>query len=125
MDKPWFRAAATTLVWDADLNPEGLIVAYKGKKFFGSAGSFIVAERSDEAESRLNTVQTGIELPASANSAVTLAIGYFNYSNTIGQAPFYDDNPEGNSVDVNGNYLFDYDEVELGAQYRTQSAAGP
>lgn len=125
MDKPWFRAAATTLVWDADLNPEGLIVAYKGKKFFGSAGSFIVAERSDEAESRLNTVQAGIELSASANSAVTVAIGYFNYSNTIGQTPFYNDDPEGNTVDVNGNYLFDYDQVELGAQYRTKLGGWP
>lgn len=125
MDKPWFRAGATTLIWDADLNPEGLIVAYKGKKFFGSAGSFIVAERSDEAESRLNTVQAGIELPISENSAVILALGYFDYANTIGQAPFYDNDPQGNTVDVNGNYVYDYDEVELGAQYRTQLGSWP
>ncbi len=125
MDKPWFRAGGTTLIWDADLNPEGLIVTYKGKKLFGSAGSFIVAERSDEAESRLNTVQAGIELPTSADSVVTLALAYFDYSNTIGQAPFYNNDPEGNTVDVNGNYVYDYDQVELGAQYRTKLGSWP
>ena len=54
-----------------------------------------------------------------------MAIGYFDYSNTIGQAPFYNNDPEGNTVDVNGNYLYDYDEVELGAQYRTQLGGWP
>ena len=125
MEKPWFRAGGTTLVWDADLNPEGLIVAYKSRRFFGSAGSFIVAERSDEAESRLNTVQAGVELPVSDESGITLALSYFNYSNTIGQVPFYNDDPEGNTVDVDGNYVFDYDEVELGAQYRTRVGGWP
>ncbi len=125
MDKPWFRAGGTTLIWDADLNPEGLIVAYQGKKFFGSAGSFIVAERSDEAESRLNTIQAGIELPTSGDSAVIVALSYFDYSNTVGQVPFYNDDPEGNTVDVAGNYVYDYDEVELGAQYRTELGNWP
>jgi hypothetical protein len=125
MHRPWFRAGGTSLVWDSDLTPEGLLVAYQGNRIFGSAGSFIVAERPDAAESRLNTLQAGIDLPFSEKSSVAVALAYFDYTNTIGQAPFYDNDAQGNTVDVNGDYVFDYDEIEFGAQYQTRMGAWP
>jgi hypothetical protein len=118
MQMPWFRAGGTSLVWDSDLNPEGLALKFQHRKYFGSVGSFVVEERADQAETRLNTVQAGVDLPLSESSALTISLGYFDYTNAIGQTPFYDDDPQGNTVDGNGNYVFDYNEVELGAQYK-------
>ena len=125
MPKPWFRAGDTTLVWDGDLNPEGLVVSYGGKKLFGSAGTFVVEERSSDAESRLNTLQAGVKLPVADDSQLTMALALFDYTNTIGNEPFYDGNPQGNTVDAAGNYVFAYSEVELGAEYKTQVGNWP
>ncbi|MGH8221855.1 MAG: putative porin [Woeseiaceae bacterium] len=116
MEKPWYRVGGTPLVWDSDLNPEGLVIAYQDGRFFGSAGSFIVVERSDESETRLNTLQAGLTLPFSETSSLTAVIALFDYTNVIGQAPFHD-GPEGNTVDAVGNYVFDYNELEVGLQY--------
>jgi hypothetical protein len=125
MKMPWFRPGGTQLIWDSDLNPEGLMVAYKDKTFFGSAGSFVIAERSSSTESRLNTLQAGIDLPVSSESSLIIAASYFDYTNTIGQAPFYDNNAQGNTVDALNQYVFGYSEVELGAQYKVTVANWP
>lgn len=125
MQKPWFRAGGNTLVWDSDLNPEGLAVQFRHKQWFGSAGSFIIVERSDASESRLNTVQAGLDLSFSEDSAWVLALSYFDYTNTIGQLPFYNDDPQGNTVDANGNYVFDYNEVELATEYQLRAGNWP
>jgi hypothetical protein len=125
MPKPWFRAGGSTLVWDNDLNPEGLAVEFQHRKLFGSVGSYIITERAAGPESRLNTLQAGVDLPFSDYSGLIIALSYFDYTNTIGQAPFYDDDPQGNSVDANGNYVFDYNEVEFAAEYRTLAGNWP
>jgi len=125
MKLPWFRPGGTSLVWDGDLNPEGVFVAYKDKMFFGSVGTFLVAERSAASETMLNTFQGGVELPLSDDSSIVFAAGYFDYTNVIGQSPFYDDDAQGNTVDANGNYVFDYNEVELTAQYKTRLGKWP
>ena len=125
MQKPWFRAGGNTLVWDSDLNPEGLALQFRRKTWFGSAGSFIIVERSNASESRLNTFQAGIDLPLSEDSGLIVAMSYFDYTNVIGQAPFYDDDPQGNTVDANGNYVFDYNEVEFSTEYRMKAGNWP
>jgi hypothetical protein len=125
MPQPWFRAGGTALLWDSDLNPEGLALNFEHNRLFGSAGSFLIAERSSASESRLNTIQAGVNLPVTADSALTVAVGYFDYTNTIGQAPFYDNDAQGNTIDANGNYVFDYSEFEVGVQYKTSAANLP
>jgi hypothetical protein len=125
MPKPWFRAGGTTLIWDADLNPEGLVFQYAGKKFFGSTGTFVVQERSDDPESRLNTAQAGINWVFSDVASLSVAASYFDFTNVIGRAPFYGGDPQGNAVDADNNYVFDYDETEIGAQYKTRVGNWP
>ncbi|MEQ9563212.1 MAG: putative porin [Woeseiaceae bacterium] len=125
MPKPWFRAGGSTIIWDNDLNPEGLAVEFQHRMLFGSMGSYIINERADGPESRLNTIQAGVDIPFSNRSGLIVALSYFDYTNTIGQAPFYDDDPQGNTVDANGNYVFDYNEVEFAAEYRTRAGNWP
>jgi hypothetical protein len=125
MKQPWFVPGGTPVVWDGDLNPEGLAVQFRNGSWFGSAGSFVVAERSSASETLLNSVQAGVEWPVTSDSALTVSLAYFDYTNVIGQSPFYDDDAQGNTVDANGDYVFDYNEFELGLQYKTKAGSWP
>jgi len=125
MPKPWFRAGGSTLMWDSDLNPEGIAVSYDSKRFFANAGSFIVEERSSESETLLNTLQGGTVFSLSESSNITAAISYYGYNNIIGNEPFFLGRAKGNTVDADGNYVYDYKSLELSAQYRTTIANWP
>jgi hypothetical protein len=48
-----------------------------------------------------------------------MAAAYFEYTNTIGNPPFYQDQAKGNSVDVNGNFIYDYHLVEISTEFGT------
>jgi hypothetical protein len=34
---------------------------------------------------------------------LTISLGYFDFTTAMGQTPFYDDDPQGYTVDGNGN----------------------
>ena len=40
-----------------------------------------------------------------------------DYTNTIGNPPFYQDQAKGNSVDAAGNFIYDYDILEVSTEY--------
>ena len=117
MKNPLFRAGKVPLIWDSDLMPEGAAVAFSSGMFFGNLGSFSVEERSGTDDSLLYTAQGGLKFPLGESARLTAGLGYFGYTNTIGNTPFYNGNPKGNTVDVEGNYMFDYRNTEVFAQY--------
>jgi hypothetical protein len=127
MAMPWFRAGRNSMHWDSDLNPEGLAAKFQSanERFFGSLGSFSVAERSAGNDSLLISAQGGVKLPIGTASRLTLSAAYFDYTNTIGNRPFFLGAPQGNSVDTNGNFIYDYDIAEIGAEFKTAIANLP
>ena len=122
MKSPWFRAASNSMHFDSDLNPEGIAALYKSANgmFFGSLGRFVVDERSSGDDTLLITAQGGVKFDIGSDSQLTAALGYFDYTDTIGNTPFYLDQPKGNSVDVAGNLIYDYDILELGVEFKTK-----
>lgn len=116
MKNPLFRAGGAQLIWDNDLNPEGLAASFDSGAFFGNAGVFWPEERSSADDSLLYAAQAGTRFDAGAGE-LTVGVGYLGYTEAAGNAPFFDGDPGGNSVDANGDYLFDYRNVELFAQY--------
>lgn len=120
MKNPLFRAGGHALVWDSDLNPEGLAIGYKKGMFFGTLANFSIEERSSSDDSLLLAVQGGVKLDVSENGKLTAGVGYLDYSETVGNAPFYDGNARGNSVDINGNLIFDYNVLEVFGQLDTK-----
>jgi hypothetical protein len=52
-------------------------------------------------------------------------VGYFNYADIEGEPVLFDGNPRGNSVDLAGNYLNGYEELELFAELSFQVADLP
>lgn len=116
MQNPLRRVGGHALIWDSDLNPEGIAIKYESGGFFGTAGLMFVEERSATDDSLLMAAQGGYEFEVSDGVTLTTGIGYFSYTDTIGNAPFYDENPRGNSVDLNGDLLLEYKELELFAE---------
>ena len=115
MKNPLFRAGKAPLIWDGDLNPEGFAAKYKSGKFFATAAGFSVEERSSSDDSLLYAVQGGMKFPV-GESNLTAGVGYFAYTDTIGNSPFYNGNPRGNTVDLAGDYIYDYKNTEVFAQ---------
>lgn len=116
MKNPLHRAGGHALIWDSDLNPEGVAVKYETGGFFATGGLLFVEERSSTDDSLLMALQGGYGVEVADGVKLTTGVGYFSYTDTIGNAPFYDQNPRGNSVDVNGDLVLDYKELEVFAE---------
>ncbi len=125
MKSPLFRAGKVPLIWDSDLNLEGVAARYSSGMFFGTLSSFSVEERSGEDDSVLYTAQAGLDFGVGEKSKLQAGLGYFAYTNTIGNEPFYNGSPRGNTVDVDGNLVFDYKNTEVFAQFDTKIGDWP
>ena len=116
---PFYQVGKTELIWDSDLRFEGLAtkVAKKGKNVeaFASMGNFWVDENKSGDDPMLWAIQGGLKFLLGENGAQLVAgLSYFDYSNTLGEAPFYDPaDGFGNSLDAGGNYETDFNELEL------------
>jgi hypothetical protein len=119
MGRPWFRAGSNSLLWDSDLNPEGVNVRWSPGDFFVNLGTFVVAERSASDDSWQHSVQAGLDKRLSETSRLVVSAAHFDYTNTIGNPPFYLNKPKGNSVDIDGNFIYDYNIVEISTEYTT------
>ncbi len=125
MKNPMFRAGSVPLIWDGDLNPEGLAIKFSQGGFFGTAGGFSVEERGSSDDSLLYVVQAGYKFKVGDNASLTAGAGYFAYTETIGNEPFYNGSSKGNTVDINGDYVFDYKNTEIFAQFDTKVGDWP
>ena len=125
MKNPLFKAGGVPLVWDSDLNPEGLAVHYTAGGLFATAGGFTVEERSSTDDSLLYVLQAGYKFPLGDNMTLTAGAGYFGYTDTIGNEPFYNGRANGNSVDIDGNYIFEYRNTEVFAELGTRVGEWP
>ena len=144
MKNPLYRAGSHPLIWDSDLSPEGLAVIHKKGRFFGTLATLVVEERSSSDNSFLVALQGGININIFDRGDFTGGIGYFDYSATIGNQPFYNGQAKGNSVAIDcsmlatgairvtsqlapfcnpaipeGNLIFDYNELEFFGQFDT------
>lgn len=96
MKYPWERAGDSVL-FDGDVNPEGLAVAFERGALFGSAFHHVLAERSGGGESRLTGTQLGWKPGVGAGRA-TLAVAWFDFHGVRGRDPFHDGDPYGNTT---------------------------
>jgi hypothetical protein len=125
MKNPLFRAGSVPLIWDSDLTPEGLAVKYSAGMFFGTVGGFSVEERSDSDDSLMYFAQGGLKFPFGGDNSLTVGLGYFAYTNTIGHTAFYNGRARGNTLDINELFVFEYKDTELFAQFETNVASWP
>lgn len=80
---PW--KTTTDLIWDSDVNPEGIAYTYSTKiddtGLFGSAGGFKVVEDGSAHDLNLTSIQAGATQPLGEKSKLTLGGSLFVYGN--------------------------------------------
>jgi hypothetical protein len=83
MKQPWKRA--TDLIWDSDVNPEGIAYSYKGKikqtGLFSSLGYFRVVEEKMHSDLNLGSAQLGATQPLTEKIKLTLGGSLYAYNN--------------------------------------------
>jgi hypothetical protein len=122
---PFYRAGGNGLIWDSDLNPEGLALAIGGGALSASVAGLWVEERSGSSDSMMLGAQ--LTYAAALGSGAKLKVGgsYFDYLKAQGSTPFFNGSGAGNLLDINGNYPTDFNELELFAELSTQLADQP
>ncbi len=116
---PYISIQKSELLWDPDMNPEGLagkyVHAFGQTELFTNAGFFWLEERSQDDDSYLTGIQAGVEYHLPESMAYIIAGGaYYDYIKARGFKPFYnEDDALGNSLDDDGNYLTDFNIVNL------------
>ncbi len=126
MKLPFETADKTELLWDGDLNPEGLALRFGRSlgakaKMFLNGGLFYVRDSDPDDESYFAGVQAGFNVKVSDDVKITVGGGYYDYSGAQNMPFFYKpDKNYGNSKKVIGStasgdvygYALDYDEFE-------------
>ena len=104
MKQPW--KSVTDLIWDSDVNPEGIAYAYAGDydslNAFASAGYFRVEEENLTTDLNLGSGQLGVTQPLGEKVKLTIGGSVYAYSNTEDFA----------DPVLPGNYTTDYTIVE-------------
>ncbi len=123
MNNPYYRVGNSDLMYDSDITPEGIAVAYKRKMsdtmtLFGAAGGYYVRERSTDADTSLWGLQGGATLKIGEDSQLTAGAGYYNYGNVKGRAGLGNDNTQfyGNRS-TGGVFDSDFDLVQGFAEF--------
>lgn len=125
MKQPFFKPGQS-LFWDGDITPEGVAVTFKRGVMFGSAYGFWLnefsgAENTRTSDTMLYGGQVGARLPIGESNLV-VAFHYYDLSAGQGRAPFYNNNPSGNTTIVSGSpampvLLYDYRIIDLSGEF--------
>jgi hypothetical protein len=123
MKMPWFTSGGDSLLWDGDLNPEGIFGSYKVNNIFVNGGYIIIDQDSEMNDVLLHSFQIGKKINLTDDTSLITGIGYYDYNKSQGNKPFY--KAKGNSLDNEGNYLVDYDLFEFFTEIKTIIAQWP
>ena len=117
---PFQKVGKTELLWDGDLNPEGL--SFVLNKKMGSLAATLssamlwVEEKKTEDDVILYGAQGGLGSKLNDDIKIWAGVGYYTLTGAEGSMPVFDGDSFGNSVDENGYYLTGFDEVEVSAE---------
>jgi Putative porin len=130
MKYPWVRPGQSVL-FDGDINPEGLAVNFNHGPFFASSFYNILEERSTVGESTLFGGQLGWK-QAFGTASVTVGASYFDYNSVQHRNPFFNASSNGNTTTTVGCFpgqspclLNDYNLFEGFAEYSVPVAGRP
>jgi hypothetical protein len=128
-----FARPGQSLYWDNDVNPEGIALTYGRGPWFATAYGFWVEENvqytsAPSADDTTDTKMYGVQLGGHfdlGGAQTTFAAMYYDLAAAQGRRPFYNGSSNGNSLDPTGGLLFDFQVVELMAEYNARLADLP
>jgi len=112
MRNPLYSPGLSQLVWDRDLNPEGVGVklerALGGTTLFAKGACFWIEERPADDDSYAAGLQAGVKT-ALRGMGLTYGAGFVDFIDIRGFPTFVNTAKSyGNSVDAEGKYLYDF-----------------
>lgn len=116
MANPFFRPGSHHLIYDGDLNPEGLALRYGRGDWFVNYAGLWVEERGAANDSILLGGQFGYRHTLDNGMRLTAGASYYDYLETQGQTPFWDGDAAGNRLTPAGRYLNDFNLTEVFAE---------
>jgi hypothetical protein len=127
---PFLVVGKNQLMWDSDLNPEGVGLTYSlpfGESFVVglSGGGFWLNEESSGADTSLWGIQAHARKDLSGSDHALVGAGWYDYGNLQGLEDEFGIG-FGNTIDPGtGAWVYDYDIFELLAEYGTQIGKVP
>ena len=96
MKNPFYRVGGSQLIWDSDLNPEGLAAKYAipfgdNDALHVSGGAFVVGERKTDADSSLWGTQGYLKHTFEDKSYLLGGLGVYCYGNLKGYPTVFDE----------------------------------
>lgn len=135
MGNPFHKVGKNQLIWDDDLNPEGIAAQYTANLndrtgLFVNSGGMWVEESSSNADASLWGVQAGLEHRLNDSDMFTWGGSYYKYGNVKTSKTFYDvQDGFGNTTFTDGDgderYMYNYQLVEGFAEYATRLGNTP
>lgn len=118
MKQPFETVDKTELLWDGDLNPEGLAIKFSGKlseavKIYLNGAGLYIKDRDPDDESYMGGVQGGFDVKAAKKIKIMVGVGYYDYEGAKGKPFFYSTSKSfGNSKATGDVYAVDFNEAE-------------
>jgi len=141
---PFYTAGRNELIWDGDLNMEGIAAQYNVKmndkvNLFANAGGFYVRmdkynDVTDAASISMFGAQGGAIIKLNETDKLTGGVGYYDYANLVGKTTLIKESTNlttknyarGNSIhSTKYTYLYDYNLFEGFAEYGTKVGKMP
>ena len=133
MENPFYRVGKNELIWDSDLNPEGLACQISrplspADRLFFNGGGFWVDENSGGADTSLWGVQTYIKHDLGHSDYLLGGATYLDYGNLKGHADLKSTWGSSNffgNTSTGGVYASDYNILEAFGEYGFECSGMP
>lgn len=120
---PFVRSGGHPLIFDGDLNPEGLAFNYASGALFANAAGYWVEERGGAKDSVMLGTQVGVKTKLNG-VGVQGGLSYYDYLHTRGQTPFFSGSRRGNTL-LTGGYANDFNLLEAFGEFDVELAGRP
>ncbi len=124
MSNPYQRIGGHGILFDSDLNPEGLSWKLAQQQWHAVIGAFYLDERKNDDNIMLYGGQVAFK-HAFSNSAIQLGLGYFDYDNLKGAQPIYQNERFGNRFNNKNQMINDFNIAEITAHYDNDQLPRP
>ena len=125
MANPFYRPGNHHLIYDNDLNPEGLALRFTAGNWFANYAGLWVEERAAADDSIMLGGQLGYRHALDGGMRITAGVGYYDYRATQSQTPFWDGAAAGNRLDAAGRYLNDFNIAQLFGELNLKAGERP
>jgi len=120
MGNSFHKVGKNQLIWDDDLNPEGIAIQYKTGDLFVNSMFGMVQENGSSSDKQMLGIQAGLAHAFENGNKLTYGASYFDYLNVKGEESIVGGLFAGNTSTNGTTYDFDYNMLQIFGEYATK-----